>query len=296
MSFRRADVGLTNYNLFLKCDFVVFVEGGSKSLSLHEAMSGDYCEVSLDIHYWKKLFELYKVKMKFEFRSVGSKTTVKSIAEGIVSGNIENVIAAMDQDLDLHIGSKMYSSPFVLYTFGYSWENDIWNERSVIDVFASLYPATSVPEDLDAYVTDGFAAFRRHSRRIIRADIVLAQNGDTLIPRNSGEELITTSKGRPEFNRSRALDLLTRKNKAKKRKYLSDKQLTDISTNHCYGKVVGSFGYRSLMTLLNRYNITNSLPKAVVSTLVINKLSLETWSEDIRLHYDAQMGMLQNAL
>lgn len=53
MTFRRTDAGLTNYRLFLKCDYVVFVEGGTKSLSFKEVMSGNFSYVSVDIHYWK---------------------------------------------------------------------------------------------------------------------------------------------------------------------------------------------------------------------------------------------------
>lgn len=296
MSFRRTDAGLTNYSLFLKCDYVVFVEGGRSSLSFNEVMNGSFHSVSIDIHYWKKLFEQFSIEKQCEFRAIGSKSTIKSIARAIVDRSISNVVVAMDRDLDIHTGEVIEGSPLILYTFGYSWENDTWNEKSVVALFASLYPATSLPEESIVYVNEAFKKFQKDSRRIVQADIILAQNGQTLIPRNSGDELIAMNEGIPAFDRSRALVLLKQKNQTKRQKYKSNGCSSAITLRDCYGKLVASFGYKLLKALLKKYGQMNSMPKDVVSVLVINSLSTDEWNNLTKRHYESQMDRLRNTL
>jgi hypothetical protein len=97
MSFRRTVSGLSNQYLFFGVDAVVFVEGG-RGFSKEEVNLGNFDTSSIDIKFWRGVFRYYYPNKKFQFRATGSKTTLRSIAMDIASGNLKNVYVAMDRD------------------------------------------------------------------------------------------------------------------------------------------------------------------------------------------------------
>src|SRR5690606_79017 len=109
------------------------VEGGNTQYSKTEVYSGSFNHETVDIIFWSKVFHNFVNDKKIKFKSIGSKSTIKKIALDIVNEQIKTVLVAMDNEFD-EILKKQISHPNIYYTFGYSWENDIWNAAVVKSV------------------------------------------------------------------------------------------------------------------------------------------------------------------
>src|SRR5690606_19841105 len=59
------------------------------------------------------------------------------IAEKILNTSVKNTIAVMDRDYDDKFGDTI-NHPNVIYTFGYSWENDVIQTLD-LEICASLF-------------------------------------------------------------------------------------------------------------------------------------------------------------
>ena len=82
MTFIRTASGLSNLYLFVGVDAVIFLEGGD-SITSEDVESGKFSDCSPDIQFWRGLFDIYLPALKFDFRSVGSKSTLSRIAQEI---------------------------------------------------------------------------------------------------------------------------------------------------------------------------------------------------------------------
>jgi len=123
MSFERTSSGLSNAHLFHSVDFVVYVEGK------YEENNSDLA--SHDQYFWRSVAENVMPAKTFKFISRGSKVNLLSIATEIISGNISNTLVALDRDYDLECNNFL-CHPRVIYTYGYSWENDVWNFSAIM--------------------------------------------------------------------------------------------------------------------------------------------------------------------
>src|SRR6185437_15614878 len=133
MSFHRTPGGLFNLRYFLKVDGVIYVEGG-ESFTAEQIMNGSYTAESHDIHFWRTVFRACGSSLKLAFRAVGSKTNLQKLARLVDNGEVTGTLVAMDRDYDHLFGNKI-SSPQVLYTYGYSWENDVWTTAIIEELF-----------------------------------------------------------------------------------------------------------------------------------------------------------------
>ena len=137
MSFTRTSSGLGNQYFFYDVDAVVFTEGGDVSWTFEDIRNNEFNENSVDILFWKKLFQSFKSDLNLKFKAVGSKTTVSAIALEIKSKNLNTVIAAMDSEFD-HVHNHCIVHPNVLYTHGYSWENDVWDSSIIVSLLENV--------------------------------------------------------------------------------------------------------------------------------------------------------------
>ncbi len=160
--FTRTDRGESNKHLFCNKDFIVYVEGESKNKGEKE-----YSENSDDIRYWKPLFEHYLPEHTFKFQAFGSKKAVKDYANKIQSGAIQNVIAVMDRDYD-HLKKEIIDHNNVIYSYGYSWENDICNEESISEAIIDIVGACPTHGDkVYRYIKMCFDNFKKDSKNIV---------------------------------------------------------------------------------------------------------------------------------
>lgn len=126
MTFLRTLDGLTNQALFNDVDIIFYTEGGDVSYSVDEVSSGIHNDFAIDQIFWINVLEKHRLEQKYKILPIGSKSTLLQIANLIAGCSIQNVGVAMDTDYD-DLYERKIQSPYILYTYGYSWENDVFD-------------------------------------------------------------------------------------------------------------------------------------------------------------------------
>lgn len=196
MTFRRTSSGLSNLGLFYGVDTVVFLEGGNQSLSRDDVEAGMFSASSPDVRFWQTLFDLYRPGTRIQFRSVGSKTVVKSIARDIRDGSVTGVVVAMDRDFD-HINNDLIASQNVIYTNGYSWENDVWwCDASLFSACCAISGSCkSNLNDEKQFIRRSLTRFEMACKGAVRADAILSQYGDSLFDKKKPARYVVVGAG-----------------------------------------------------------------------------------------------------
>ncbi|OWK68836.1 DUF4435 domain-containing protein [Pedobacter sp. AJM] len=179
--FRRTNKGISNLHLFYNVDVIVYLEGGSKSYSKHEVYQNSFSSDTEDIAFWSRLFKRYRSAEKLKYKSVGSKQTLKEIAEDLLSGAIDNIYIAMDNEFD-EVHNKRIIHDNIFYTYGYSYENDVWNLQTVLTILEDL-TATNVDYN---YIEKGVEKFEKEIRKAVVADSYMFKKGKSFFPRKKG--------------------------------------------------------------------------------------------------------------
>lgn len=125
MTFTRTVSGRSNLPAFLGVSMVVYTEGGEFNKEKKQS------DCSIDAVFWKGFFSRFLPGLSYEIRPLGSKDNLLPYAQDVAASKISNTIVAMDRDHDHH-RHCLIDHPFVLYTYGYSWENDAWQAEAII--------------------------------------------------------------------------------------------------------------------------------------------------------------------
>jgi hypothetical protein len=291
MSFRRTESGLSNLHLFYNSDAVVYLEGG-KSIRKEDVESEIYTESSEDIRYWQTVFDIYRPEKKYEFRSIGSKKTVKSIAQDIMNGNVRNVIVAMDRDFD-NIKGEIISSDNVIYTFGYSWENDAWNQLSLIESFCTLSGSckTKIEKEIDV-IKEYFNNISIILRRAVLMDAILSQYNDSLFDREKYIRYIHIERNSlPKINRKQIQASLGNARKRAKRPIVRKSNFKLSTFTDCFGHLFAECSYRILSYLLNKTGDNPKIAKEWATSMIVEKfgqLMKKNLLPELKQHYDRE--------
>jgi hypothetical protein len=167
-SFHRTASGLSNLSVFLRIDAIVFTEGGAKSLTIKDIEAGGRNESTHDVMFWQVIFDSFAPHRKVQFRSIGSKPTLLSISRMIMAGQVSRVTVALDRDFD-HANKSLLLHSNVVYTRGYSWENDVWTPEIIAKVVAKL----SLDQALSATVRTEAENVLRHAHATFRSVVML---------------------------------------------------------------------------------------------------------------------------
>ena len=273
MSFVRTDSGLSNLHLFEGADAVVYLEGGAR-LSSEEIEKGNFSASSDDIRFWQEIFDHFRPDKRIAFKSIGSKTAVLKIAEKIEAGSVSSVIAVMDRDFD-HLQSKVISHPNVLYTHGYSWENDCWQELAVQSAATSLCGTSKNSSQGAAIAQDVSLLYKKISvqlNRHVRMDAGLRLLDLPYFDRDTFQRYVLVRAGKPELNtpQLRATANAARTSRTSK---LTFPGLTVSCMKDCYGHLAGWICYRILCSILSKNRASDaSISKSYASAMVVSKL------------------------
>ena len=141
--FTRTDEGLANYCLFYGVDLVVFVEGG-ENRTPEEAVSDIKEQPAVDTIFWGMIFKKFGLEKSFYIKPLGGKENIKPIAKRI--DKINNIICALDRDYEI-LQDQEITHDRVIYTYGYSWENDIYQKEQVIGYLPVLLMVQKLSQD-----------------------------------------------------------------------------------------------------------------------------------------------------
>lgn len=296
MTFTRTPRGLSNQHLFWGVDAIVYIEGGEDSLSFNEVISGSSGSQSIDVLFWQGVFAKFITGRNYKFLPIGSKGTIKCIAEEIKKGNITHVYVAMDRDHDCCIGS-LIEAPGVLYTYGYSWENDVYNQTVIEDLFCTMCPLSLSGIDYKNEIESIIADFSRDIRWAVYADMLLAYHGSSLFHRRERPQSIVKSdvNGKPIINRQKILSLVKEEKLKRTSRIVFGEKVKFSPCVDCYGHLMALYFYRALKYLLKKYSNIPELPRYYADTSAINlfctglpKPSLAVYKK----HYENQFAML----
>jgi len=293
MTFRRTPSGLSNFYLFVDAEAVVFLEGGDQSFNRNEVENGLYSDKAQDIHYWSLMFDLYLPGRKFQFRSVGSKETVRSIAIDVSEGKISNVIVAMDRDFDDFLGS-MISGNNIIYTYGYSWENDCCNEFSVTKAVISLSGLCPSKEDeILSIVSKLFHDFRKKIKHAVKADALLTQHGHSFFDRDNYARYVQIDGGKPKICVDQIKESFDKCREKYERPIYRRRPLDAEPLRDCYGHLLFYFTYRVVDYLIKSVLKMPRIPKDYVGSYIAEKNvsllcegKLERLDDHYRLYFD----------
>ncbi len=245
MTFRRTNDGLSNSHLFLEVDYIVYVEGKKdKKQNLEDS------EFLFDKIHWSNLFDQFSVNKIFKFEMQGSKTELESISHLIVSGEVDNIIICMDSDYDSYYEKKIIHDR-ILYTHGYSWENDICAPDVIINTLARFISDRQILAKCINEYTNHLKNQKNTTSLIGRIDIALQKNGKPLQDKEKIGELIKMEKGKsPNFCKIKA------RNKLISLGYTIKDLRNEINIinynfiRHYHGKTVFYFTYQLLQAIL----------------------------------------------
>ena len=293
MSFRRTESGLSNLYLFFGVDAVVFVEGGI-SLNREDVDSGLFTRSSSDIRFWQTLFGIYRPERNYQFRSIGSKKTVKSIARNIEEGKITNVVVAMDRDFD-HVNKRIIASNNVIYTRGYSWENDAWNITTMIEAYCSLSGAckNNVANEIKT-IEISMDLFSANMHDAIRIEAILSQYGISVFDRAKPRRYVLIEKnGSPNINLAQVKKSLSEAVALKGDLDLIKSELSINVFIDCFGHLLAEYAYRLLAYLIEKVRKMTKLPKEYATGMVVEKFAKALESSllpDLRQHYNVEFS------
>ncbi|MEW6235792.1 MAG: DUF4435 domain-containing protein [Candidatus Omnitrophota bacterium] len=269
MNFRRTSSGLSNQHLFLNVDTIVFVEG-STSYSKDDVYNGKFTTDSFDIKFWHELFSIFLKKKKVQFRAIGSKSTLKSIAEDIEKGEITNVYVAMDRDFDI-LNFRHIQTKGVLYTYGYSWENDVWQPEVVQDVFGTIYIGI-LPGEVAERIFTLYKQFVNDINIAVYADAFLSRFNRSFIPRDKHMRCIKFERdSEPTANIDTIQNLLEKIRFSKEEIQDFGSRYTIDPFSDCYGHLLSDFCYFLISYFLKKVSKSPSMSKDCVISIGIDK-------------------------
>lgn len=277
MKFTRTNNGLSNSALFYSVDYVVYTEGGEKNFTAEQIEQGQYNQLSPDIKFWNMIFRKYNCVKKLKFKAVGSKSCLRHICEKVESKSVAQTIVALDSDMDDFLTNK-YNSIFIIYTKGYSWENDVYHPDLVLDQIKSHVFSQDLSDNDILTFRNIYKNFVRYLPRLLRIELVSRVHGQKLITKYNGERFI---KGAA----NPCLDLNQIKAVMKEsRNLLPRPSNTGIIINSktdfyacTYGKLIEAFSICVMKAFLRKYG-QDTFPKSFIQSLMIN--AYKNYSED----------------
>lgn len=168
MSFTRSNSGISNSHIFFDVDYLVYSEGGSCQGAGDEFENNSW---SIDSVFWKSVFLRFRPELKVKIKSLGSKECVRPYANKIAENVIVNSIAVFDRDYAPYKGEVIPSS-HVLYTYGYSWENDAWHPDFIKSALDSIHCEGKIPDAFSRDIDSRYSRFIKNINRVVYVDFL----------------------------------------------------------------------------------------------------------------------------
>lgn len=239
MNFRRSASGISNYNVIYDVDCIVYSEGGNAELLKSDPQKYIY---SIDSEFWGALFLKLGSTVRVKIKSLGAKNNVLPYAKDISSGLVANCIAVLDKDHDDHKGI-MIEHPLVIYTNGYSWENDAWSAKSVVKVLSRKHPEKRLPPETTENIYSRYEDFEAIIRRLVFVDILCSCQGIECIPDKFGSVVSVYNGAEPSVIKDAFLKIIKAAKDTRKTplRYHGRKKIYPLVD--CYGKLFAEFAY-----------------------------------------------------
>lgn len=121
MTFTRTASGVANISKFYRADCVVYTEGVSDELTGAIRRPDEL--------YYKAVFRVVAPDLTVKVKCVGNQEAAFSYVNLIDKQKIKNALVAVDRDT-FGIDKSAVTHPRLIFTYGYSWESDLWTITS----------------------------------------------------------------------------------------------------------------------------------------------------------------------
>lgn len=180
----RSDSGLTNRALFTGTDYTLYVEGGG----------GVAGAGSSDVIFWGDTVRALRPELRVTVVAYGGKPELETMAEKVRKQEIKNTIVALDSDFD-EILDERKDHPNILYTYGYSWENDAFCGERLGATLCRLLKVENVSvAQLDS-IKEGIDDILRRLIPWVNADFWLRTMNSSLFPKISPGRFLSNAPG-----------------------------------------------------------------------------------------------------
>jgi hypothetical protein len=139
--------------------------------------------------FWDAVFSTFKPDMSVKFVTRGGKPILESLANDIISKDIKDTYVAMDADYDEYLGDKVVDRR-VLYTYGYSIENDLFVIDNLYRTYAALTHARSISAAAKARLKSETQRILSELRLGVYSDVLALKAKTSVLPRESPGRII----------------------------------------------------------------------------------------------------------
>lgn len=267
-AFTRTISGLNNQHLFHNVDLIVFLEGGSVSYNKQEVYAGKYSSETEDIIFWKNIFSKFLNDKKIKFKSIGSKSTIKDIVVDIVNGQLKTIMVAMDNEFD-EILKRRIQHPQVFYTYGYSWENDVWNNNVIKGVIQELSAVQIENNDIDLNLNQ----FISKMKVAVNADGYLFKRNSSFFPRKTGYMFCVECApvDLPHIKETDLNSKLTVRGIKKSNVNAFGRRYSIDTMKHCYGHLLADYCCQLISHYLKKRHSLTTISNNILYRIAINK-------------------------
>lgn len=292
-SFTRTASGITNFHRFVRKRIIVYTEGQDLG---GENRGSPYCP---DEIYWKSIFSLFGYSDNIRFKSAGSKRNLIKIADDITNKGARNTIVTMDSDHD-SFRNKRIDSPYIIYTYGYSWENDVFDRKSIVSAIRYSYSGYKIDSSIVRRIRDCYVSFLKSIKNLVKCNIFCNVNKVSFFEGKYGRVLTNASDGMPVFSKNQFRMMVRSVNKKKKSK-LERVSIGRMNVwRNCHGKLCDSFGKKVFSWVLTKVlGISDSLSGKGALISLMARFCDDTngcLSTESKRYYERLMGRLGQAL
>lgn len=274
--FTRTDFGLANEHRFFGVDLVVYCEGVPQADN----------SASLDEAYWSNVF--MKFGRHVHCKSSGSKTDLKALADRVIANKINTITIAMDRDYDDFTGNiKNHKS--VVYSFGYSWENDALariNFRSVMSMFVTLRDYNQLERDFKEFSTKQSELLRR----AFAIDLKYINHQKPLFDRNKPYSVLRVSHNETlGLDRRKIVDTAKSLGRFQSANISRETYLQSCGLVRFFGKCVARIFYHWFVNKSKKFKARRNIPYQAFMSIIIAQDDQIDSSLDRDIYYSKQL-------
>lgn len=285
---------------FHRVDVVLYVEGGDESYCLHEVLRGMASSTSHDVQFWERVRDALSIAKRVRVRSVGSKSVLLEMLAMLEDHGIETVLLAADADFD-HLTGGGDGSRYLMRTWGYSWESDVWSPEVFSAVVRLFGPVSTDDTTVEEACDLTFQSLEEGAKEAVRTEIATWEYDLMVWNRKSWERYVDRRGTVPCLAQGQVAEAIEQAQAgvASREKVRTCKALSDgDELRFLFGHLMASFMDAGVRACLRRTCGIKTVPKEAIQSAAISAFStvvLGRPEHPIFLHYRgefARVGLL----
>ncbi|WP_097091102.1 DUF4435 domain-containing protein [Novosphingobium sp. Chol11] len=286
MTFERTGSGQSNRSIFFGVDYICYVEGSTEN------------DFGPDVVFWKNVFAALQPTKKIHFSCRGGKPVLERLAMEVVEQDVEKTIVAMDADYAEFLTGRYINHRCVFYTFGYSFENDIFSFDNVLETFRVLSRMHSVSSDVQSFLRAAFDKTFKELRVPMLADFHALRAGSSVLPRDKPGRIISRDQttNLPMVNKSECAKIISLVNVATKPRTFADySRMPNAVAKSCVGHILELVVHYTINAAIKNFVSNKNIAKDQLKDVAIQCFKDLLKSEnnnDVLEHHRMQCGRL----